>query len=184
MRVHRKAKRLPVRGGNRLRLKIHRHAGIGPFARIGHQHIHLLLRQDDRQNPVLEAVVKEDIGKRGRDHTANAEIKKRPRRMLTRRSAAEIVARHQNLRTAIGGLVQHEIGNLIALAVKAHLVKQVLSQARSLNRLQELLGNDHVRVDVDQGHRCGNAGQFGEFFHDLILTPSRPSSRAHRSDDR
>jgi hypothetical protein len=48
-------------------------------------------------------------------------------------------------------LVEHEIGVLVAVVVIAHLVEQVLAEAGALDGLQELLGDDHVGVDIDQG---------------------------------
>jgi hypothetical protein len=66
---------------------------------------------------------------------------------------------------AIGGLVQDEIGDLVAVVVIAHLVEQVLAEARALDRLQELLGDDHVGIDIDQGQGRGNAGELGELVH-------------------
>ena len=54
-------------------------------------------RHGDRQDAVLEAVVVEDVGERGRDHAADAEIEQRPGRMLARRAAAEIVAGDEDL---------------------------------------------------------------------------------------
>jgi len=58
----------------------------GVFAAFGiiHQLVDIFLRQTDRQNAVLEAVVIENVGKAWRDDAANAEIKQRPRRMFTR----------------------------------------------------------------------------------------------------
>src|SRR6476646_3683260 len=47
-----------------------------------HKFIHVGLRQRDRENAVLETIVVEDIGKRRRNDTANAEIEKRPWRVL------------------------------------------------------------------------------------------------------
>jgi hypothetical protein len=166
-RVQLKAKALPVRGGHGQVFQIDGHAGIGALAGVLHQHIDDLLRHDDGQDAVLEAVVVEDVGKAGRDHAADAVIQQRPGRMFARAAAAEIVAGDDDLAVAIGGLVQDEIRDLGAVGVEAHLVEQVLAQTRAVDRLQELLGNDHVGVDIDQRHGRRDAGQGGELVHML-----------------
>src|SRR5882672_110624 len=71
-----------VRAANFLLFEIDTDDGVGAAFRVIHQPIHVGLRQRNRQNAVLEAIVVEDIGKRGCDHTANAEIEKRPWRVL------------------------------------------------------------------------------------------------------
>ncbi len=85
--------------------------------------------------------------------------------------ATEILTGDENLGVAVLGLVQHEIGVFIALAVKAHFIEQVHTQSRTLDRFEELLGDDHVGVDVDQGHRGSDAGEGGEFLHVSGLRP-------------
>ncbi len=92
--------------------------------------------------------------------------------MFARGPAAEIVARDEDLRLAVVRLVQHEIGDLVAVIIIAHLVKQVHAKARALDRLQELLGDDHVGVDIDQRHRRRDAGEFCELFHYIISRTS------------
>ena len=79
--------------------------------------------------------------------------------------AAEIVAGDDDLGLAVRWLVQHEFRNFRPVLSIAHFVEQVLAQARTLDRLQELLWNDHVGVDIDQRHRCCNSGQGREFLH-------------------
>ncbi len=122
----------------------------------------------DRQHAVLEAVVVENIAERGRDHAADAEIHQRPGRVLARRAAAEIVAGDQDLGFAIGRLVEHEVGVLAAVVLVAHLGEQALAQPGALDRLQVLLGDDHVGVDIDHLQGGGDAFQRGEFFHGLV----------------
>jgi len=70
-------------------------------------------------------------------------------------------------RVAILRLVEHEIGILAAVLVVAHLVEQRLAQSRTPDGLQELLGNDHVGVDVGDRQRRRDTGQSGELFHDF-----------------
>ena len=70
---------------------------VGAALGIVHQLVDVFLRQHDRQDAVLEAVVEEDVGEAGRDDAADAEVLQRPGRVLARRAAAEIVAGDQDL---------------------------------------------------------------------------------------
>src|SRR5690606_37525541 len=70
---------------------------IGAARSVVHQLVQLFLSDLDRQDAVLEAVIVEDVGERGRDDAADTEIKQGPRRMFARGTAAEIVACNQNL---------------------------------------------------------------------------------------
>src|SRR4030095_7748829 len=64
-----------------LLLKIDGDDGVGAALGVVHQLVDLALRQLDRQDAVLEAVVVEDVGEAGRDDAADAENEQRPRRM-------------------------------------------------------------------------------------------------------
>src|SRR5487761_134250 len=138
---------------------------IRTLAGVVHQMRHGLSRQRDRQNAVLEAVAVEDVGEARRDHGANAEIEERPRRMLARRAAAEVLARHQDLRLAIGRLVENEFGLLGAVGIIAQLVEQRLAEAGPLDRLEVLLRDDLVGIDIDHRQWRCDAGQRGELLH-------------------
>src|SRR5580704_8763772 len=92
-----------------LLLEIDGERRVGAALGIVEQFLQILRRHLDRQHAVLEAVVVENVAERGRDHAGDAEIQQRPRRVLARGAAAEIVAGDQNLRFAIGRLVEHEI---------------------------------------------------------------------------
>ncbi len=86
-----------------------------------------------RQDAVLEAVVVEDVGEAGRDHAADAEVEQRPGGMLAARPAAEIVAGDQDLRLAVGRLVEDEIRVFRTVLVVAHLREQAApSPVRSI----------------------------------------------------
>ena len=60
------------------------------------QPVHLILRQLDCQNTILEGVAGEDIGKTGCDHRCQPHVQHGPGGMFAARSAAEIVARDEN----------------------------------------------------------------------------------------
>jgi len=105
--------------------------------------------------------------------------------MLTRGAAAEIVFGDDDLRVAIGGLVQHEIRVFRAVLIESHLREQSRAKARALDGLQILLGDDHVGVDVADLHGSRNARELGELVHGSCLLRWRfpaltPSSKTGR----
>ena len=169
--------RAAVRPLDGLGLEIDRDGGVGAALGVVHQQLQLLGRDDDRQDAVLEAVVVEDVGKAGRDDAADAEIEQRPRRVLARRAAAEIVAGDDDLGVAVGRLVEDEIGVLRAVVVVAHLREQRRAEPGPLDRLEVLLGagrwrsglcpfhHDHnpsLRVNAETGaFRCMACGRKG-----------------------
>ena len=83
----------------------------------------------------------------------------RPGRVLARRAAAEIVAGDEDLGVAVGRLVEHEIRVLRAVVAVAHLGEQPLAEAGPLDRLQILLRDDHVGVDIDDRQRRRDGGR-------------------------
>ncbi|MDF9790582.1 hypothetical protein M2440_001283 [Methylorubrum extorquens] len=109
--------------------------------------------------------VEEDVGEARGDHAADAEISQRPGCVLARGAAAEIVADHEGLGVAVGRLVEDEIGILRAVVVVAHFREQALPQPGALDRLEILLGDDAVGIDVDDPHGRGDALQGRELFH-------------------
>src|SRR5262249_42863707 len=84
---------------------------------------------------------------------------------LAARAAAEIVARDQDLRLAIGRLVEDEIRVLAAVVAEALFRKQALAETGALDGLEVLLGNDRVGVDVDLLQRRRDALEHGELVH-------------------
>src|SRR3984893_7559840 len=138
---------------------------IGAALGVVEQLFQVFRRHLDRQHAVLEAVVVENVPERGRDHAGDAEIHQRPGRVLARGAAAEIVVGDQNLRLAIGRLVEHEIGILAAVVAIALLREQALAETGALDGLQVLLGDDHVGVDIDHLQWRRDAFQHGELLH-------------------
>src|SRR5262249_59373900 len=43
--------------------------------------------------------------------------------------------------------------------------EQTILQAGALDGLQEILGDDHVGIDIDHRQRCGDAAERRELFH-------------------
>ena len=155
------------------------------------QRIDFMRGENDRQQSVLEAVVVEDIGEAGGDHRAEAVFVQRPRRVFARGAAAEVLARQQHAGAGIARGVEHEIGIERTHAVVLSwltdvqvtpLVEEVGAEAAAFDRLQELLGDDLVGVDVGAIQRRDQAGVGGEGFHRLFLM--LPSSRARRRNAR
>ena len=157
--------RAAVRPADFLGFEVDGERGVGAARGVVHQLFQIFRADDDRQDAVLEAVVVEDVGEAGRDDAADAEIEQRPGRMLAARAAAEIVAGDEDLRLAVGRLVEHEIRVLRAVVVVAHLGEKPGAEAGALDRLQIILGDDHVGVDIDDRQGRGDAGELGELVH-------------------
>src|ERR1700730_10453562 len=145
--------------------EIHRERRVSAAVGIIEEFGEILRRYRDRQNAVLETVVVENVGERGRDHAADAEIEERPRRVLARGAAAEIVAGHQNLGLAVGRLVEDETRILAAVVLVAKLREQGLAEAGALDRLQILLRDDLVGIGIYELAGWGDALKHGKFFH-------------------
>ena len=83
-RVHLKADLAAIGALDGLGCQIDRQGRVGAALGVIHQLVELFLRDLDRQDAVLEAVVVEDIGEAGGNDAADAEIQQRPGRVLTR----------------------------------------------------------------------------------------------------
>src|SRR5271157_1587964 len=127
-------------------------------------------RNHDRQQRILERVLLEDIGERGADHRAKSELRQRPRSMLARAAAAEIVARQQHLRALPARLVQDEIGIGVPLGVVPPVVEKLLVQPQLGSGFQEARGDDLVGVHVVDGERNHAAFEIRERLHSSVLT--------------
>src|SRR6185312_13524378 len=71
-----------VRPADFLRREIDGERRVRAALGVVEQFVEIVLRNLDRQNAVLEAVVVENIRERGRDHAADADSQKRTGRML------------------------------------------------------------------------------------------------------
>src|SRR5690606_15930445 len=61
--------------------------------------------------------------------------------------------------------VENEVRVLRTILPVAHLGKKPLAQAGALDRFQIILGDDHVRVDIDDRQGGSDAGERSELFH-------------------
>ena len=86
------------------------------------------------------------VGKRRRDHDAEAEIEEGPCRVFTRRSATEVDPGQQDRGAGVLWLVQDK------RRVETPVVKQEGAEAGTFDPLEKLLGNDLVRVHVVTAH--------------------------------
>src|SRR3990167_9355669 len=155
--VNFKAQHLAIRTGNGLGLQIDLQLITRCHFHLLEQLIHFSVAQDDRQQAVLEAVVEEDVGVARRDDAAETVFLQRPRRMFTTGTATEVFAGQQHAGALITLGVEDEVLVQRALGVVlirlpdiqvAPLIEQVWAEPRALDRLQELLRDDLVGVDV------------------------------------
>jgi spore maturation protein CgeB len=172
------ADRLAVVARHRLVGKIHRQRRVGAALGMGHQPGELVRRHRDRQEAVLEAVLVKNVGERRRDHAPDAPVEERPRRMLARGAAAEIVACDENLRAGIGRLIERKVGVGRAVRPPRDLGEEPFAEAGALDRLQVVLRDDHVGVDVDHREGRCDGGQCRERLHGPSL---RTGQRVLRS---
>ena len=75
------------------------------------------------------------------------------------------MARDDDRRLAIGGFVENEVRVFGSVLAIAHLRKQASAESGAFDRLQILLGNDHVGVDVVDHQRRGHSRQCGKLVH-------------------
>src|SRR5690554_432796 len=172
--IHLEAVLHAVRTGHGLRLEVDGQlialVGLG----LLEQGVDFFFFQHDRQQAVLEAVVVEDVGEARRDDGAEAVLVQRPGGVLAGRTAAEVLAGQQHAGTLVAREVQHEVrvdrAGAAVLTGLAHvqvapLVEQVGTEAGALDRLEKLLGNDLVGVDIGTVQRADQAGVLGKGFH-------------------
>src|SRR6187402_1366603 len=116
----------------------------------------------DGEQAVLQRVAAEDVGDLAGDHRLDAVIEQCPRRVLTRRAAAEVVAGDENRAAARVGLVQWEGGIVAAIGGVAPVFEAMLAQAGAFGRGKETRRDDPVGVDVLVAQHRGAGMHVGE----------------------
>jgi len=111
--------------------------------------------------PFLKALP-EDVGEARCDHRLNAHVRQRPGRMLTAGAATEIVARDQDRRARIAGIVE-DIARL-----RPHRLERATSQPGAGDRFQPMGRDDDIRVDILGAPWIGGAGNGGDRIHSII----------------
>src|ERR1700678_3437623 len=96
--------------------------------------------------------------------------------MFTRRPASKVLPCHQDLRAAIPRLVENELrigsAGVRSLLNAPPIEEEEFTVAGALDPLEELLGNDLIRIDIDPVERSGKRGQFAKWLHFSFSTPS------------
>src|SRR5467141_3190909 len=179
-----------VRGRDRLLLEVDNQPEPRKSGDLMEQPVHFRVGERDRQQAVLAAVVEKYVGVGRCDERAKTILGKRPGCVLPRASAAEVLARKQYAGTPVARLVEDEIGveraaciglGRLACVEVAPGIEEIRPEPRALDRLQELLRNDLVGVDVGPVKRCHKAVKNGKAFHHFfafcsILAPSFSTS--------
>src|SRR5678815_4480014 len=155
-----------VEGRDALPLEVDAQPEAGERSRLVEQLVDLGLGQGHGQEAVLQGVVLEDLAERGRDHRLEAVVAQRPGRMLARGADAEVAAREQDLRPLVARLVQHEC------RILAPRGEAGVAEAGALDRLQVLLRDDLVGVDVRAIERRDERLEDGERVHQRQLRMS------------
>ena len=85
--------------------------------------------------------------------------------MLAAGTTAKIVTSYQNFSLPVGGLVKHKFSHFAAIAVIAHFVEQIFTEARPFDRFQKLFRDYHIGIDIQNIQRRRHAGQLIKFLH-------------------
>src|SRR5260221_6791565 len=155
-----------VRRGYGLIPKIYSQLETGKGCRFIEQAVDFGLGQHDREKPVLEAVVEEDVGERRRDDAAKAVVHQCPGCVLARGATAEVLARKMDRRAVVARLIENEVG------VAAPGADQRVREAGALDRLEMLLRDDLIGVDVRAVERRHQPREDAEFLHQCQLRMS------------
>ena len=130
---------------------------------------------DDRQHAVLQAVVPEDVGERGREDRPDAPGAERPRRVLARRARPRSCRRRAgSCRPAISGWSSTNGGVLErAVLLEAPVAEERVGQAGLVGHLQVAGRDDLVGVDV-LGRRAGTTRLVNVRNGSAIVSDPRP----------
>ena len=139
----RTARDLPLPRRHRLRLEVDLHLPAGRVLGARDQAVDAVLRQLDREQADLRAVVAEDVGERRRDDRLAAPCPAAPTARARARSRSRSSGRSTRIwRAVVAVVVQDEV------RVLAPRVERELAEAGALDALQVLRRDDLVRVDV------------------------------------
>src|SRR5262245_56962051 len=165
---------LTARGGYSLLLEIDRQTIAFRTVYVAKQAIDDFVVEPDHEQPVLEAIVVENIGETGRDDRLKTVLQQRPWRVLARGAAAEVLARQEYRGALVTRLIQDEIlverafrvihAGLAVIQVTP-FVEKIGPVAGALDRLEILLRDDRVGVDIGAIHRHHQSFPAYEFFH-------------------
>src|SRR5579863_1875730 len=122
----------PVIGGDLLFFQVHLQSITRKAADMLEKQFDLRLAEMNREEPVLKAITVKDIGEGGRDDAAEAEIQKRPGRVLPRGAAAEIGPGHQDARPAVAFGIHFKLRVREAAVNQAPIIKKISPEAASL----------------------------------------------------
>src|SRR5919202_1655800 len=134
-----------------------------------HERADLLARQPDGEQADLRAVGEEDVGEAFRDDRLEAVVLQRPRRVLSRGPAAEVRPRGED-----------RVRRKVPAGLLRPVVEEEAPEARPLDPLEELLGDDLVRVDVGAVQHADRALDGADGLHQAqaLISTKRPSMAA------
>jgi hypothetical protein len=96
------------------------------------------------------------------ENRLDAHVRQRPRRVLATGAAAEIVARDQDRRACIGGIVK-DVARL-----RPHRLERTAPKAGTGDRLQPMRRDDDIRVDILGTPRVSGARDGRNRVHSII----------------
>jgi hypothetical protein len=141
---------------------------VGPLQRAGDAfdagHV-----QFQRQQPILERIVVEDVAEAGGNDAADASLHQRPDGGLPRAAAAEVGAGEDDAGLGVARLIQDEILARLAVRGETKIGEHLVAQSKLRRLVRGVAGHqrrgDQVGVDVGHQHGGGDAGNYSEFLH-------------------
>ena len=128
------------------------------------------VRNDYGKDAIVQFVLLMDVGKEAGDDDPEAIASDSPCGMLSARAATEVAASDEDAGAGVGGIVEHEGGDGLALLVVAPIVKEIVAEALFRGGFEKAGGDDLIRVDVLERKGDAGAAEDGEFFVDNRLT--------------
>ena len=111
-----------------------------------------------------------DVGKEAGDDDPEAIAGDGPCGMLAARAATEVATSDEDAGASVGGIIEHEGGDGLALLVIAPIIKEIVAEALFGGGFEEAGGDDLIRVDVFERKGDAGAAEDGEFFVHNRLT--------------
>ena len=114
---------------------------------------------------VFSGVGEEDVGESWRDNDAESEITESPGGVFAAGTAAEVFAGDKNLCVLVARVIEDEFGQGLAFGRLTPVEEKEVAVAGALDALEELLGDDLVRIDVGAVERSDGRCLGLEGFH-------------------
>ena len=121
-----------------------------------------------RKQPILQAIISEDVGEGGADDCAEAEIDKGPGCVFPGATAAKVIAGEEYAGAGAFRFVQYKLRLWIPLAVVSPIIKKDFGQSFFVGDLQKAGGRDLIGIHIFIGQGDNATAEFADWFHFLF----------------